>query len=161
MSHPRDLLLAHLDHEREHVLACVDGLTEADLVRQVVPSGWTMAGLLSHLAHDDEIFWLGAVLAGDPESIAQVQDGWRAAPAGSAAAVPFYRESIARSRELLADVDLDAPPAWWPPPEVFPGAPFADGWQAVHRVLTETATHAGHLDIARELIDGHQHLVLD
>ena len=27
-------------------------------------------------------------------------------------------------------------------------------------MIIETATHAGHLDAARELIDGHQHLVL-
>ena len=27
-------------------------------------------------------------------------------------------------------------------------------------VITETACHAGHLDAARELIDGRQHLVL-
>jgi hypothetical protein len=28
-------------------------------------------------------------------------------------------------------------------------------------VITETATHAGHMDAARELIDGRQWLVLD
>jgi hypothetical protein len=27
-------------------------------------------------------------------------------------------------------------------------------------VITETATHAGHLDAVRELIDGRQHLVV-
>ncbi|WP_370544393.1 DUF664 domain-containing protein [Frondihabitans sp. VKM Ac-2883] len=30
----------------------------------------------------------------------------------------------------------------------------------VLHVITETAAHAGHLDIARELIDGRQNLVL-
>jgi hypothetical protein len=30
----------------------------------------------------------------------------------------------------------------------------------VLRLLMETATHAGHLDIARERIDGRQHLVV-
>jgi hypothetical protein len=30
----------------------------------------------------------------------------------------------------------------------------------VLRLLVETATHAGHLDLARESIDGHQHLVV-
>jgi hypothetical protein len=30
----------------------------------------------------------------------------------------------------------------------------------VLHVVTETATHAGHLDAARELIDGKLHLVL-
>jgi hypothetical protein len=32
--------------------------------------------------------------------------------------------------------------------------------ETILHVLTETASHAGHLDIARELIDGHQWLVL-
>jgi len=30
----------------------------------------------------------------------------------------------------------------------------------VFRLLIETATHAGHLDLAREGIDGRQHLVV-
>jgi hypothetical protein len=30
----------------------------------------------------------------------------------------------------------------------------------LHHVITETACHAGHLDAARELIDGHQWLAL-
>jgi hypothetical protein len=32
--------------------------------------------------------------------------------------------------------------------------------EVILHVLTETAVHAGHLDAARELIDGHQRLVL-
>lgn len=32
--------------------------------------------------------------------------------------------------------------------------------QCILRLLVETATHAGHLDMAREAIDGHQHLVV-
>lgn len=34
-------------------------------------------------------------------------------------------------------------------------------WQVGPDVLTETATHAGHLDAARELIDGRTWLVVD
>ena len=47
----------------------------------------------------------------------------------------------------------DADVAWWP----FPGSE----WTLHHlrevllHVITETACHAGHLDAARELIDGH------
>jgi len=44
--------------------------------------------------------------------------------------------------------------------EVFADLPERDLRGTVLAVLTETACHAGHLDAARELIDGRQHLVL-
>lgn len=37
---------------------------------------------------------------------------------------------------------------------------MSDGREVVLRVLTETSVHAGHLDIVRELADGHQDLVV-
>lgn len=153
-------LLAFLDQERQHVLDAVAGLGEADLTRALVPSGWTIAGMLSHLAIDDELFWIGAVLGADPDAINDVQDGWRTGLAG-AEAIERYRAEVERSNRILAVADLTARPLWRPPPEVFDAPTFSTGEEVVLRVLTETATHAGHLDIVRELIDGHQHLVLD
>ncbi len=159
MEPARESLLANLRAERRHVLAAVDGLGEADLNRSLVPSGWTIAALLSHLALDDEMFWIGAVLGADAEAIDGLIDGWSTGWTG-AAALDRYRTEIERSDRILAAADLDRPPLWTPPPEVFPFPPFADSWQVVLRVLVETSTHAGHLDIVRELIDGHQHLVV-
>ncbi len=153
--------MAQLRAERWHVLAAVDGLPETDLQRTVVPSGWTIASLLNHLTLDDELFWIGAVLGADEAAISGLQDGWRAPVESGAQAIAAYLAQAERSDEILAGVDLAAPPRWWPPPEVFDFPVFADGYQVVFRVLVETATHAGHLDIVRELIDGHQHLVLD
>lgn len=40
-------------------------------------------------------------------------------------------------------------------------APMANGREILFRVLAETSVHAGHLDIVRELIDGHQNLVVE
>jgi hypothetical protein len=34
------------------------------------------------------------------------------------------------------------------------------GLEVVFRVLNETATHAGHIDMARDHLDGHQHRVV-
>lgn len=159
MEAARDTLLANLSGARRHVLAAADGLDEADLARPLVPSGWTIAALLSHLALDDEMFWIGAVLGGDPDAIADLTDGWSTGWTG-AAAIERYRAEIERSDRILATADLDRPPAWTPPPEVFPFPPFEASWQVVDHLLVETATHAGHLDIVRELIDGRQYLVL-
>ena len=71
-----------------------------------------------------------------------------------------YREAVQKTRSILATSDLSDPPRWTPPPEVFPFPPFEDSWQCGFRLLSETATHAGHLDLVRETLDGHQHLVV-
>ncbi|MGH3748396.1 MAG: DUF664 domain-containing protein [Micromonosporaceae bacterium] len=44
--------------------------------------------------------------------------------------------------------------------EIFPGLPPRDLLKTILAVITETACHAGHLDAARELIDGKKWLVL-
>ncbi len=156
----RDVLLEHVAAERAHVLATVESLPERDLTRPVAPSGWSMAQMLTHLTYDDEIFWLGAVAGGDQEAIGLLQDGWAVPVTSGSEAVALYRQWTRRNDALLADLDLDAPPRWWPPREVFPFPPFEDARACVLRLLVETATHAGHLDLAREGIDGHQHLVV-
>ncbi|MEZ5201863.1 MAG: DUF664 domain-containing protein [Micropruina glycogenica] len=52
-----------------------------------------------------------------------------------------------------------APSSWWQQAGLAASPTWSHG--AVVHVLVETATHAGHLDAARELIDGTQYLVLD
>lgn len=155
------MLLGHLQAERQHVLAAVEGLDEADLTRTVAPSGWSIAQLLNHLTYDDEIFWGSAVIGGDEEAVGLVQDGWKAPVTSGAEAVERYRHWSHRAGAALAEADLDESPRWWPSQEVFPFPPFADVRQCLFRLLLETATHAGHLDLARERIDGHQHLVVE
>lgn len=75
-------------------------------------------------------------------------------------AIRVYQHKIARSTEVLAQSDVNAPPRWWPASGDFEALPMTDEREVVFRVLVETSIHAGHLDIVRELIDGHQHLVL-
>ena len=71
-----------------------------------------------------------------------------------------YRRAIEASDAVIAGLELGDPPAlpeaWWPDA----GLSFPDLRSVVLHVLVDTATHAGHLDAVRELIDGHQHLVL-
>ena len=160
MTRERAVLLGHLETEREHVLAAVDGVDEADLTRAVAPSGWSIAQLLNHLTYDDEVFWGSAIIGGDEEAIGLIQDGWKAPVTSGAQTVERYRHWSRRTGAVLAEADLDGPPRWWPSEEVFPFPPFADVRQCVFRLLLETAAHAGHLDMAREGIDGHQHMVV-
>lgn len=153
-------LLAQLAAARHHVLQAVDGLAEDAMHRAVVPSGWTVTQLLNHLAYDDEMFWISAILGGDPRAIDSLHDGWESDPMTGAEAIDEYKREIARSDEVLSRADLDAAPLWTPPASVFDAPPMRNGRQVVYRVLEETAVHAGHLDIVRELIDGHQNLVV-
>ena len=154
-------LLAQLARERGHVLRTVDGLGNEEMRRTLVPSGWTMTQLLNHLAFDGEMFWISAVLGGDDRAIAGLHNGWTSKPMTGAEAISIYQQEIARSDEVLTGVDLDAPPRWWPPASTFDAPPMSDGHEVLFRVLAETSVHAGHLDIVRELIDGHQNLVVE
>lgn len=153
-------LLAQLATARQHVLRAVDGLLEDAMHRAFVPSGWTITRLLNHLAYDDEMFWISAILGGDPRAIAACHDGWASDPMTGAQAIDEYKREIARSDEVLRRTDLDAPPLWTPPASVFDAPPMQNGREVVLRVLEETLVHAGHLDIVRELADGHQNLVV-
>jgi Protein of unknown function (DUF664) len=54
---------------------------------------------------------------------------------------------------------LDNAPAWWPE-DLFGSWRLNDLREILLHVIAETATHAGHLDAARELIDGRQWIVL-
>jgi hypothetical protein len=154
-------LLAQLAGERSHVLRTVEGLTEQQMSTPLVPSGWTVTRLLNHLAFDDEMFWISAVLGGNSAAIKALHDGWHSTPMTGLDAVIIYQDQITSSDKILAGVDLDAPPRWWPPASQFDQPPMADGREIVFRVLVETSVHAGHLDIVRELIDGHQNLVVN
>jgi len=156
----RSLALRALAGHRAHVLRTIDGLGEAQLDRVAAPSGWTPRSMVAHLVHDVEIFWLRAVLGADGVAIEQLRDGWSAPPLPGPELREAYRRETALGDEILARTDLDAPPRWWPPAEVFDAPRLETGWEILLRVIDETAVHAGHLDIAREEIDGHQDLVV-
>ncbi|WP_107098056.1 DUF664 domain-containing protein [Streptomyces atriruber] len=156
-------LLAVLNSKREHVLGILEGLDDEALRRPVLPSGWTCLGLVHHLALDDEKFWFRAVAAGERAAIEEIlgsgDSAWQPAPEKTAEEVfALYRREGELADAFLADADLAAAPQWWPD--------FFGDWrldslrEVILHVITETATHAGHLDAVRELIDGRQRLVL-
>ncbi|HEV7206739.1 MAG TPA: DinB family protein [Jatrophihabitans sp.] len=165
MTDERAMLLDHLRSGRRHVLGALDGLDDAALHRPVLPSGWSALGLVQHLTVDVERFWFGAVLTGEPAAIAQLDSrtdtGVWHVPADAAAApiLAAYREAAERSDAAVAATDLDAEPAWWPR-ELFGDWRLENARDLLLHVIVETSTHAGHLDAARELIDGKTWLVL-
>jgi Protein of unknown function (DUF664) len=151
-------LLAFLNAQREVVLTIVAGLDEEAWHRSVVPSGWTPAGLVEHLG-GAEWHWFQGVVSGFVPEPAPGEDLTPYDPTAafvsdlpSAEIIGFYRDQCAASDAVLAATPLSAPPrgkhgvpGQEEPPDV--------RWIVLH-MIEETARHAGHLDIARELIDG-------
>lgn len=159
----RDLLLRRLNGQRRHVLEQLEGLTDDQLRRPVLPSGWSCLGLVRHLTLSDERYWFEAVMAGGgldfwPEG---PNGDWLVAPDEPAEQVlDAYRAAIANTDTIIASFALDDPPLrpepWW----AEHGLSFPDLRTIIVHHLVETATHAGHLDAVRELLDGKQYLVL-
>lgn len=121
--------------------------------------GWAPIAAIHHLALDVERWWFRAIVGGEPAAwafFAANPGGAWSVPAGTDA-LALYDAECAASDELLARLDLAGLPVGWP--EHF-GPPQTIGEIVLH-VVSETATHAGQLDIMRELIDGQRHLVLD
>ena len=87
-------------------------------------------------------------------------DGWTAPESQSdEELLEQYANECRLADAAVSDLDLDTKPAWW-----FEGSgnpPHSTLRAILLHVIVETATHAGHLDMCRELADGGQRLVLD
>jgi hypothetical protein len=158
------VLRGYLDEQREHVLDRVEGLDEKQLRRAVLPTGWSCLGLVRHLTYDVERFWFRGAQAGEPEVTAtftaEAETHW-APPeeVDGAQVVAEYRAEIERANAVIeaAAGPEDAPNAW--PEAIWPNWHLPDLRHILLHVITETACHAGHLDAARELIDGNTWMI--
>jgi hypothetical protein len=150
-----------LNGQRRHVLGILEGLPEEAVHRPVLPSGWTCVGLVHHLAVDVERWWFRDVFAGEPiDSDECLGEGWQVAPeVPSGAVLEFYRRQVELANAIIAAAAPDDPPSNWPE-DRWPNWHLDDLRETMLHVITETACHAGHLDAARELIDGRAWLVV-
>jgi Protein of unknown function (DUF664) len=157
LTDPRELLLAYLDYYRATVLRKLDGMSDGDLRRSRLPSGWTPLELLKHLAFVERrwIRWgFSAEQVDQPWGDEDPDTGrWQVRDDESADEVrALFLDQCARSREIVAGAalgDIARSGGRFNPPEHQP----ALSWILFH-VLQEYARHAGHLDIVRELTDG-------
>ena len=157
----RESLTAALAGARAHVLAQLEGLSDADLRRPVLPSGWTCLGLVRHLTLSDERYWFEVVMAGG--SLDYWPDGdngdWLVGEDESAEDVlAGYHAAMAASDAVIRWLSLDSPPLRREPQ--WDERQFQDLRAVLQHVIGETTTHAGQLDAVRELLDGRQHQVL-
>jgi hypothetical protein len=153
---PKADLHRYLQDAREALVWKLDGLSEYDIRRPLVPTGTNLLGLIKHLAYVE----LGSfgVTFGRPSADQPTWD--ESDPNADMFATPeesrdfitgLYRRAWAHADATIEALALDATGRvpWWP----------ADRNEVtLHHVLVrvaaETSRHAGHADIIRELIDG-------
>jgi len=137
-------------------------MSRADLYRSRVPSDWSPLGLIRHLTLSDERYWFEVVVAGGP------LDFWPPGENGDwivdestepEQVIDAYRGAIANSNRIIAATALSDRPLR-PEPEWSETGAFADVRSVLLHNIVETSTHAGQLDVVRELADGGQHIVL-
>ena len=159
MSDLKAELHSKLQASRATLLAKLDDLTEYDRRRPMTPTGTNLLGLVKHLAGLEYGYLGESFNRPAPETLSWVDDGsiwqgadmWARPDESSEYVIGLYRRACAHADRVIADLDLDAPGsvAHWP-------AARRDTTLGVLliRMVDETAHHAGHADIVRELIDG-------
>jgi len=146
----------YLQKHRAALLAKLDGLAERQARWPVTPTGTNVLGLVKHVAsvqagYFGEVF--GRPLP-DPPAWLESDEGddmYATLDETLDDIVAFHHRSAAHADATIEALDLDARGVvpWWP----------EDRRQVtLHRILVhmahETARHAGHADIVREMLDG-------
>jgi uncharacterized damage-inducible protein DinB len=135
-----------LQFQRESLVRKVAGVSEEDARRSPVPSGTSLLWLMKHVSRAERI-WVMDRLSALPGSVPD--DAIRSADT-LAAAVDYYRQTWREVDEIvLRASDLDEQMRI----TERGSAAVNLRWILMH-LLEETARHAGHADILRELLDG-------
>lgn len=147
----KESLQASLDRHRDVVLWKIDGVGDAELRRPMTPSGTNLLGMVKHLAAV-EYGWFCETFGRDFEPLPFDDDDedadLRVEPDETTRdIVAFYGRARVAADQAIAELDLDdTGTAWF-------GEAVSLRWVLIH-MIEETARHAGHVDILRELIDG-------
>jgi hypothetical protein len=155
---PKADLQRYLQAGREALVWKLDGLSEYDVRRPLVPTGTNLLGLVKHVASveagylgdtfgrpfDEPLPWLA-------DGAAPNADMWATADESPEQIIGLYHRVWTHSDATIDALPLDAigHVPWWPAER---------SESTLHRILVhviaETDRHAGHADIVRELIDG-------
>ncbi|MGC4858405.1 DinB family protein [Micromonospora sp. DT41] len=140
---------AFIDEHRRALNGCLDGLTEEQARRSLVPSRTTLLGLVKHVTFVEKVWFDEAVtcrsraeigIPATPDESFILDDGDTIASIQRA-----HREACEASRRAAATLGLD---------DVLRGnrrGPLPLRWVYLH-VLRELAQHCGHAEILREQI---------
>lgn len=145
------MLVSILNKQREVMVWKLEGLTDEELRRPMTPSGTNLLGIVKHLAAV-EYGWFCTTFGKateplpfndeDEDADLRVNDD-----ESTEDILGFYRRACDASDLAMGEVGLDGEgTAWF-------GDTVSMRWVILH-MIEETARHAGHADIIRELIDG-------
>ena len=138
---------AFLDEHRRELNGCLDGLTEEQVRRSLVPSRTTLLGLVKHATFVEKVWFDEAVtcrsrteigIPATPDESFIIDDSDTIATVQRA-----HREACQASRRATSSLGLD---------DVVHGnrrGPLPLRWVYLH-MLRELAQHCGHADILRE-----------
>lgn len=155
---PKDDLTRYLREARDALVFKLDGLSDYDVRRPLVPTGTNLLGLVKH-ASGIEAEYFGRTfgrtfpeplpfMADDAEPNA---DMWADEKETRDEILDRYRRVWAHADATIEALPLDGlgRVPWWPPER---------NEVTLHKILVhvtaELHRHAGHADIVRELIDG-------
>jgi hypothetical protein len=148
----KETLVGFLDSNRAVMVWKLDGVSEEDARRPIVESGTSLLGLVKHLAWVER-WWFDHNVAGndvdfpwsddDPDADFRIEDDESIADI-----VALYESAVADSNAIVEGTDLDDLA------ELSAGGESRSLRWVVGHMIEETARHAGHADIVRELIDG-------
>ncbi|MGI5473035.1 DinB family protein [Streptomyces sp. CA-132043] len=155
VSDARELLLGYLAWYREALLRKISGLSDDQLRTPVEPLRWSPLGLVQHLGRVERR-WLRWGFAAE-DVLAYPPGGDEAewtvpadTPVGTV--ITAYRDEVNAASSLIAAAALTDKArvgGRFPTPDQAPSL-----GRILFHLLQEYARHVGHLDIARELIDG-------
>ena len=155
-SDPKADLHRYLQQARDVLLWKLDGLSEYDIRRPLVPTGTNLLGLVKHLAGVEFAYFGTTFGRPSPDELPWSEDDpmadmFAAVGESRAQITGLYKKAWAHSDATIEALPLDAigrVPHW----------PDAHSEVTLHRimvhVIADSQRHAGHTDIVRELIDG-------
>ena len=154
---PKANLKEYLQGGRDTLVWKLNGLSEYDIRRPMVPTGTNLLGLLKHKAHSEFVYFGDTFERppGEPStrfhSAEPNADMWATADESRQQIVDLYQRAWAHSDATIDVLALDSighVPHW----------PAGQNEVTLHEVLVhvivDTQRHAGQADIIRELIDG-------
>lgn len=136
-----------LDEHRAALHDCVEGLSEEEARRSLVPSKTTLLGLVKHVTYVEKFYFdhcvtgrslkeLGVANTPDRSFVLTRKDTIASIQAA-------HRVACDESRQLAAGLDFD---------EVVTGRSAQPVWSVYLRTLRDLTQHCGHADILREQI---------
>jgi Protein of unknown function (DUF664) len=154
---PKTNLKEYLQGGRDTLLWKLNGLSEYDVRRPLVPTGTNLLGLVKHKAHSEFVYFGDTFERPSGEPVTWFQsaepnaDMWATADESLREIVELYQRAWAHSDTTIDTLTLESighVPHW----------PAGQNEVTLHEVLVhvivDTQRHAGHADIIRELIDG-------